>query len=513
MKKSPFSFRSFLEDNFPMLPLALLSCMLFGIASYGVLLFQKLSVHDDIHYFFSVGATYSSGRWFLGLLGELVSRVFGSGHFSTSEWNGLLTLLFLGLTQGVLVSLLELKRKRSVVLACGILTVFPSICSLFGYAFTAPYYTFGYLLAALGVWLTTKKRWGYLGGIVLIACSTGIYQANFAFSLCLLLLVFLHRVAGAEHWTWADLARTLLCNALVCALALGLYLAANTLAVKLSGTVLDSYMGISDMTNRGLSVYLRRVRQALFLFFRPGAASRRAHAFPFQTLPLYYVTLVLDFLYALLLLYRARKSSPARLLTLILGMAAFPLAVNFIYVLSDFQDSHVLMVYCQAMVFVALCDLAEHVPVSVPLRRLAAAVLVFTALCYVRYDNIYATQFEIYQQRSISYLNQLSTQIKQFPGYTAQTKVAFVSKNAQMDATFPDIPELEVVSALPFSYHVSAISDGFRDYLNIWCGFVPEYADPADYQDLPQVMAMPSYPDSGSMAMIGDTLVVKFWGG
>lgn len=47
----------------------------------------------------------------------------------------------------------------------------------------------------------------------------------------------------------------------------------------------------------------------------------------------------------------------------------------------------------------------------------------------------------------------------------------------------------------------------------IWCGFVPEYADPADYQDLPQVMAMPSYPDSGSMAIIGDTLVVKFWGG
>ena len=356
MKKSPFSLRSFLEDNFPMLPLALLSCMLFGIASYGVLLFQKLSVHDDIHYFFSVGATYSSGRWFLGLLGELVSRVFGSGHFSTSEWNGLLTLLFLGLTQGVLVSLLELKRKRSVVLACGILTVFPSICSLFGYAFTAPYYTFGYLLAALGVWLTTKKRWGYLGGIVLIACSTGIYQANFAFSLCLLLLVFLHRVAGAEHWTWMDLVRALLCNALVCALALGLYLAANTLAVKLSGTVLDSYMGISDMTSRGISVYLRRIRQALFLFLRPGAASRRAHAFPFQTLPLYYVTLVLDFLYALLLLYRARKSSPVRLLTLILGMATFPLAVNFIYVLSDFQDSHVLMVYCQAMVFVALCD-------------------------------------------------------------------------------------------------------------------------------------------------------------
>ena len=163
MKKSSFSPpRSYLEKHFPMLPLALLSCLAFGIVSYGVLLFQKLSVHDDLHYFFSVGATYSSGRWFLGVLGELVSLVFGSGHFSTALWHGLLTLVFLGLAEGIVVSLLELRQKRSVVLACGILTVFPSICSLLGYAFTAPYYTFGFFLAALGVWFSLRKGWGSL---------------------------------------------------------------------------------------------------------------------------------------------------------------------------------------------------------------------------------------------------------------------------------------------------------------------------------------------------------------
>ncbi len=65
-------------------------------------------------------------------------------------------------------------------------------------------------------------------------------------------------------------------------------------------------------------------------------------------------------------------------------------------------------------------------------------------------------------------------------------------------------------SKLPLDFSVSMLYTGT---VLIWCGFVPEYADPADYQDLPQVMAMPSYPDSGSMAIIGDTLVVKFWGG
>ena len=47
---------------------AMLSAYLFGLLAHGMTLFQKLSVLDDVLCLFDTGATYTSGRWFLGIL-------------------------------------------------------------------------------------------------------------------------------------------------------------------------------------------------------------------------------------------------------------------------------------------------------------------------------------------------------------------------------------------------------------------------------------------------------------
>lgn len=44
----------------------------------------------------------------------------------------------------------------------------------------------------------------------------------------------------------------------------------------------------------------------------------------------------------------------------------------------------------------------------------------------------------------------------------------------------------------------------------MWCGFNPEIVDEEAYADLPEVQAMPHYPEAGSIRIIGDTVVVKF---
>lgn len=41
---------------------ALLYSLLFGLAAHGLALTNVIAFHDNVHYFFSVGATYSSGR-------------------------------------------------------------------------------------------------------------------------------------------------------------------------------------------------------------------------------------------------------------------------------------------------------------------------------------------------------------------------------------------------------------------------------------------------------------------
>ena len=41
---------------------AIFSAFVFGILAHGMMLFNKYSFHDDIHYMFDVGSTYTLGR-------------------------------------------------------------------------------------------------------------------------------------------------------------------------------------------------------------------------------------------------------------------------------------------------------------------------------------------------------------------------------------------------------------------------------------------------------------------
>ena len=52
--------------------LAFLSCFIFSIFSQSFGLFNKLSFHDDIVSLFDVGATYTSGRWGLEILKQII---------------------------------------------------------------------------------------------------------------------------------------------------------------------------------------------------------------------------------------------------------------------------------------------------------------------------------------------------------------------------------------------------------------------------------------------------------
>lgn len=62
----------------------LLSALLFGLLAHGFCFFSKYSMHDDLRSLFhGVGATYESGRWFLGVLSFAEVYGLGWGQYST----------------------------------------------------------------------------------------------------------------------------------------------------------------------------------------------------------------------------------------------------------------------------------------------------------------------------------------------------------------------------------------------------------------------------------------------
>ena len=49
-----------------------------------------------------------------------------------------------------------------------------------------------------------------------------------------------------------------------------------------------------------------------------------------------------------------------------------------------------------------------------------------------------------------------------------------------------------------------------RTTMKMWCGFDPETADSTTYEQLPEVVQMPNYPDAGAIRVIDGVVVIKF---
>ena len=68
------------------------------------------------------------------------------------------------------------------------------------------------------------------------------------------------------------------------------------------------------------------------------------------------------------------------------------------------------------------------------------------------------------------------------------------------------------MAPLPYDSSPFSIGHSWKDFLNLWCGFSPPFANPEAFASLPEVQAMPAYPDSGSIRMVDGVVVVKLLG-
>lgn len=501
----------------------MLSTLAFGLLAHGFALFTKLAIGDEAFLLFTVGATTGSGRWFLGLLGSAVQFFFGSPNFSLPLWGGLLTLVCTGLCSCALVSWLGLAKKRSWILVSGILTVFPVMSGLFFYCFTAPYYMLGLLLVLLGGrLLCTRRRAGaFLGSVCLVCLGLSIYQAFLPLFLSLLLVFFLKERFQEPRGTLPGLLKDIGWYCLGCLFIAAFYLLSVRLSIRLSGTELTDYKGISSMGSASIPEYLHRIKLAIYLFFFPARADRYAFLFPYRLLSCYWLTLIGIGLLSLAPILRLFRQSPITGIAGLLALAFFPLAVNFIYLLCAQADVYNLMLFgLMAPFFLLVCLTDWALPAgngktALVLRKAAVVLLAVFCLFCIRTDNAVYARGHYMQERAKSYFTTMIAQIKSTPGYTGATPVAFVGDiYSYTDPTFRGIEGFGALSMAPLPYDSSPFSIGhsWKDFLNLWCGFSPPFANPEAFESLPEVQAMPAYPDSGSIRMVNGVVVVKLLG-
>ena len=197
------------------------------------------------------------------------------------------------------------------------------------------------------------------------------------------------------------------------------------------------------------------------------------------------------------------------------ALALVPLGCNFIFLMSE--EIHSLMVYGQVMQAVLLVMLADRteIPVLHLNRWMHRGAVLLLALCGImcfRYDNQCYLKVVFQQQEAITWNTTLVTRIESAEGYTDELPVAFVNRESMQDHNLHNMTEFDFLTLSTYDQNIREyLNDwAWESFLARWCGFEPKTAAPETVADWPEVQAMPSYPDDGSILIIRDVVVVKF---
>ena len=503
--------------------ICILCCFVWGLISHGMAIFNKYSFHDDVGEFNRIGATYTSGRWFLGEIEKFAVAVFGSTHYSTPAFNGFITILCLALMIYFICERLEIRKKTLIALLCGILISFPAITGIFGYIFTAPYYYFGALLGVIGAYLYYYYRNipAMLVCVTLMACSAGTYQSNIPINLCVLLLFMIHEVYNNIN----DLRSFIVLGLQNIGISLGFvieYFLLNRFFLHKYGLALSAYKGIDNFGKTSKRGYVFRIAEAYRAFLDPDKTVS-ANMYPFHLRYFHLILIIISLILFLILLIKTKNIMKKIGMTVIFIL--YPLAAYFIYVMVGSYEVHGLMTYAESLTFILLAWILERLKedklyIQV-LNRSCLILMGVMCFLFARFSNICYLKAEILQSEAISYFTTLITQIKSTEGYTDETPIIYLNEYNKKDNSLPGVPKFEPIYLIPYgdggqeNVNIYGGESLINDYLweafmRMWCGFSRIPGDWSLYKDDGRIKEMPHYPDYGSIQKLDDVIVVKF---
>ena len=419
-----------------------------------------------------------------------------------------------------------------------------------------------------------KSPVSFVAGILVCGLMIGIYQAYLPVMLAMEILLLLadefsgsfcppaktvscpepvssRRSAWLPVWS-RSLAGT--------GLGFCLYLVLMKLSLSLTGKELYAYRGLDTLGGGGNFSYPARILMAYRMFFNPDsfAAYRGSDdylLFMWSIRAGYRLLVVLIFLLLGSVLFlqmkqRKKQGLPAFgfLIRSLVLFLLFPLCANFIFVMTDF-DVYSLMLYGEVMIFVLALFLAgyllpqkgfaplfsalfqkEKASVSAektassgrafPLPTgslpgifslLAAGILVFAVLFYIRYDNLCYYKADRMQEEAIAYDTALVSRIQSTEGYDPSLPVCFVHGLEKDTSFLADDPELLRVTLTPYNGSEIINDYSWVSFLRIHCGYAPAVIEDAgQYDGYLEQEQVPRYPAPGSIRVLDDVILVNF---
>lgn len=487
------------------------AAMIIGLVAHMYMFTNKLPNMDDLVGVDNFGVTFKNGRWFLWIVGAAAYHL--NLVFSMPWFNGLVTLLLLSCSAGIVAVLLNMKENISNAILGAAMVTFPSWVSTFFYMFTAPYYALAVLMAVLSVFMTVKYKKGFWISASLLACSMGIYQAYlpFAATLYVTLLFLLFFESDKSYVDIIKKAVYYLVNMIVGAV---IYFVFMKLSLWITHQSLNTYKGLDSMGKFSLSRIPEIGKNIFVNFFGIFLNNNLEISYNLITKGMYFVLFIVTGILVIRLIYHLyKKADYVKAVAAVVMLVTYVIAINSIYIMCA-EGIYSLMYY--AYVFMMIFPLTlldrsfserESDRKSCILSWIAVFVLVCGIGSYCQYASAQYLSIQLSYEQAKSYFTTLITQIKSVEGYTDETKIAFVGDEIQDKTLYRN----EIMHRLAMTGRDETLVEAysFEYFLRYYCGFKGEYVGTENLSK-EEIAQMPNYPSDGSIQMIDDVVVVKF---
>jgi len=460
------------------------------------------------------GTGTSSGRWFLNILGNWLTRNFGDYNLPLIK--GFIFIVLIALSAGFLVSIFKITNRTHAILIGLAFISFPTATSTLLFMFTAPYYGFGVLLAVIAAWILPKYNLlGFLLSAVCTALSLGIYQAFLPITTAILVLQLIKEALQEDREPYKIIVQGFYdCFAL--ATGVILYFICNSAALKYYNVSLNSYRGISEMGKLSLTelpgLIWKAFSSACLLPFHDFARIAQTDFLKIGYL-LVFIASFAVFTYSI----TKKKNLFTVLLTSALFLI-FPIAVNLIVIMSPDAWIYSLMVYSFALVICMPLILWETLPAESgrssfikPLAgRLTSILAVFLIICNTYMANA-NYNFLYYTNRQVeNYLTSLVTQVRMTEGFDPEKKWVFEGniEDPMLQGSWNNFPYYG--GNVTTEDLLNAYSR--RHFINAYLGYSIPFASAeeiAQIKSTAEYQQMPSWPTYGSIKVLDDYVIVK----
>ena len=205
----------------------------------------------------------SMGRWFLPVV------CAPSSFYDLPFIAGLMAIIFHGLGAVCICKMFDVRKNITAMLIGALVATLPTVTSVMMYNYVADGYALAFLFSCIAAMFITKDKPCYIGSVILIALSCGIYQAYITVTIMLLLL----RLILDLLYKNTDIKKLLIkCISFLLTgiFGMALYYLVMTVLLKFTGTTLLDYQGLNNATSlKGIDILgaLYTIKESFINYF------------------------------------------------------------------------------------------------------------------------------------------------------------------------------------------------------------------------------------------------------